>query len=120
MPREITDENNYSTKLIKLVPADFIAGYLVIDKAIPAGSIRKPALTIATLIVLVLLFLTLRFVHGIKSWPQILVTCTAFIIWIYSTGGIFVEYDYYYGSIASVLLVLWTFVLPLFKFQAQP
>jgi hypothetical protein len=74
-------------------------------------------LTTATILVLVLLFLTLRYVNGIKNWPQIIVTCASFLVWIYSTGGVFIEWDYYYGPVASVLLILWTFVLPLFKFQ---
>jgi len=118
MPRAITKSADYTSKLLKLIPADFIAGYLAIDNTLPSGQFRKWGLTIATSVLLLLLFVTLRYLHRIKSWPQILVTCVSFVIWIYSVGGPFNEWDIYQRAVAGVALILWTFILPMFEFKS--
>jgi hypothetical protein len=118
MAREITEDNDYKTRLLKLIPGDFIAAYLAIDKAVPEGTpVRRWTLTVATLFLLLLLPFTLRYLYKVESWLQIGATSGSFIVWAYSIGGPFIEWNVYEAAIATVSLTLWTLVLPLFHYR---
>jgi len=117
MAREITEDNDYKTRLLKLIPGDFIAAYLAVDQAIPEGELRKWVLTIATAFLALLLPFTLRYLYDVRSWLQISATLGSLVIWIYSIGGPFIEWNLHEGPIASVMLTLWTMVLPLFQYK---
>ena len=119
MAREITEENDYKTRLLKLIPGDFVAAYLAIDQAIPEGEGRKWLLTGATGLLSLLLPFTLRYVYQVNNWPQICATLASLIVWIYSIGGPFVEWDWHSSAVASVLLILWTMFMPLFQYHKQ-
>ncbi len=119
MARAITKENDYRTKLLKLIPAEIVAAYLSIDNIIPEGGNRAWLLTGASLVLLMVLPFYLRVILKVVSFGQIAATMVTFIIWVYSLGGPFNEWDYFNKPLAAVILILWTAILPLFRFNTE-
>jgi len=119
MARAITEENDYRTKLLKLIPAESVAAYLSIDNIIPEGGDRGWLLTGASLVLLAILPFYLRVVLKVVSSGQIAATMVTYVVWVYSLGGPFNEWDYFNKPLAAVVLILWTTILPLFKFNAE-
>lgn len=115
MAREIKQYNHYKDRLLKLIPTEIVAAYLVIEGIIPPGEPHAPLVSlIAALVLLILIPFYLRKTMAVKRAGQILLTMISFVIWIYSLGGPFALYGVHIGYVGSVLLVLWTLVVPLF------
>ena len=119
MPRAITSENDYRTKLLKLIPAEIVAAYLSIDNIIPEGAGRAWLLTGSSLVLFIILPFYLHLVFKVTNRWQRVVTMGSFLVWVYSLGGPFNEWDYYNRPLAAVILILWTLMLPFFKFNAE-
>ncbi len=113
MARQIKQENNYQSRLLKLIPSEIIAAYLVIAGFIPDGyEHSKLLLTVITAVLLVLIpFYLIRF-QAVKGAFQIVFTSFSFIVWVYSMGGPFVYYGIHEAVFGSALLVLWTLLVP--------
>jgi hypothetical protein len=114
MAREINQYNRYKDRLLKLIPSEIVAAYLVIEGMIPSGETHAPLVSlIAVLVLLILIPFYLNKTMNVKRTGQIILTMVSFIIWIYSLGGPFALYGVHIGYVGSVLLVLWTLVIPL-------
>ena len=114
MARQIKPENPYQTKLLKLIPSEIIAAYLIIAGFIPAGYVHsKVLLTIITAVLLILVPLYLIRLQGVKGPFQIVFTSLSFLVWVYSIGGPFVFYGIHEAVIGSSILVIWTLLIPL-------
>ena len=114
MAREVAQTNHYKDRLLKLIPSEIVAAYLVIEGIIPSGATHGALVSlIAALVLLILIPFYLRKTMAVKRTGQILLTMVSFVIWIYSLGGPFAHYDIHVGYVGSVLLVLWTLVMPL-------
>jgi hypothetical protein len=119
MPRAITSENDYRTKLLKLIPAEIVAAYISIDNIVPEGGNRAWLLTGASLALLIILPFYLRLILKVASFGQIAATIGSYLVWVYSLGGPFNEWDYFNKPLAAVILILWTAILPFFKFNTE-
>jgi hypothetical protein len=120
--RESTADN-YTSKIVKLIPAEAVALYLflsgVIVTARPIEADRGPILTFVFLVLLCLTIPYLKRVAGVKNGPQLFISALAFAVWVFSLGGPFIyllpkvgfRYDPLWGAI---LLPLYTFVTPIF------
>jgi energy-coupling factor transporter transmembrane protein EcfT len=101
------------TRLVKLVPSEVIAVYL-------AGvELAKTWLGIWAFICLLLVFVARTL--GTKEqgkpiqWVAVLVSIISFVIWIYATGGEFFNLKLPPDKgIASIAVLLWTFLVPYF------
>jgi len=114
MARQIKQENNYQSRLLKLIPSEIIAAYLVIIGFIPPGyEHSKILLTIVTAILLIMVPFYLISFMAVKGPLQIIFTSLSFLVWVYSMGGPFVYYGIHEAVIGSALLVLWTLLIPL-------
>lgn len=113
MARQIKQENNYQSRLLKLIPSEIIAAYLVIAGFITPGYEHgKLLLTVFSAALLILIpFYLIRF-QSVKGPLQIVFTSLSFIVWVYSMGGPFVYYGIHEPVFGSSLLVLWTLLLP--------
>lgn len=113
MARQIKQENNYQSRLLKLIPSEIIAAYLVIVGFIPAGYEHgKLLLTVITIVLLILIpFYLIRF-QSVKAVFQIIFTSISFLVWVYSMGGPFVFYGIHEPVFGSSLLVIWTLLIP--------
>ncbi len=130
MAREVNDTQPYSDKLVKLIPSEIIGAYMVLSNILGynAGNIQASVLPkpvtendlkpiLLQVVFFVLLILTpvyLRKVSKVNNVTQLGVTTFSFIIWVYTLGGPFVVWGLYYSLIGSVVLVLWSVIIPLF------
>jgi len=132
MAREVNDTQPYSDKLVKLIPSEIIGAYMVLSNILGynAGNIQasvlpKPVtendlkpilLQIVFFVLLVLTPVYLKKISKVNNVTQLGVTTISFIIWVYTLGGPFVVWGLYYSLIGSVVLVLWSLIVPLFVF----
>jgi hypothetical protein len=120
MAREIRPDNEFKDKLLKLIPSDIVAAYLVIS-GLTAGEIVIAGHDCTVYIVwgvfLLLLSLTpvylLKF-QNVRYFPQIVLTMLSFVIWVYSVSKATGPLGAWYNErLAAILLVVWTLVIPL-------
>ncbi len=113
MAREVKVNQDYKSKLLKLIPSEIIAAYLVIEGIIPEE--RKYIGTlIVSLILLALVPLYLRVIYRVRRLGQHIFVMVAFAVWIYSLGGPFKYLHIWEAWIGSSLLILYTLTIPLF------
>ena len=113
MAREVKINQDYKSKLLKLIPSEIIAAYLVIEGIIPEE--RKYLGTlIVSLVLLILVPFYLKRIYGVKRLGQHIFVMIAFVIWIYSLGGPFRFWNLWEAWIGSSLLILYTLFIPLF------
>jgi len=112
MPREIQEAQNYKDRLLKLIPSEIIAAYMVLAGIIPLTSAKWGTL-IVSIILLILVPFYLWKIHNVTRTSQIIITSISFVVWIYSLGGPFQFWNVYKPWIGSVILVLWTLIVPL-------
>src|SRR5215207_6264134 len=114
MAREVQPANSYRDVLLKLIPSEIVAAYMVIDGAVSQDEDRARGLTlIAGLLLLLLTPIYLARLYGVRNRAQIIFTTLSFVVWLYSLGGPFRFWGLYYPAISSVILVIWTLLAPL-------
>jgi hypothetical protein len=112
MAREVKVDQDYKSKLLKLIPSEIVAAYVVIQGIIPDE--RKYIGTlVVSLILLALVPLYLRNVYKVRRLGQYIFVMGAFVIWIYSLGGPFKYWHIWEAWIGSSLLILYTLAVPL-------
>jgi hypothetical protein len=119
MAREISSTQEYRSKLLKLIPSEIVAAYMVLQGIIPADS-AKWGLLVVSLILLILTPFYLAKFEKVTKIPQIAASTFSFLVWVYSLGGgPFIYWGLYKPWIASIILVLWTMIIPMF-FKTEP
>ena len=112
MAREIREDQNYRDRLLKLIPSEIVAAYLVLSGIIPREA--KLGTLIVSIVLLVLVPFYLWRLHNVQRTSPLMITTISFVVWVYSLGGgPFAVWELYEPWIASVILVLWTLVIPL-------
>ena len=115
--------DDYRDRLIKYIPGDIVAIYLSILALIKTADPHKTPIIMIEWIIFVIIFVVSipwqRRVMKIDKWQQIAIGSLAFVIWAISLGDPFATswsawYQPLYGSI---LLMLFTFLSPLFQAQ---
>ena len=48
------------------------------------------------------------------DWTHIAISVVAFVVWLYSLGGPFAAYNLNIPSLGSLLVLAWTFFVPIF------
>ena len=113
MAREIRTDQNYYDKLLKLIPGEIVAAYLIITGIIPYSA-SKIGNIIVFLIILIIIPFYLWRAQNVKNKLQITVTTIAFLVWVYSFNiGPFSYLKLYKPWIASIILILWTVIVPI-------
>ena len=112
MAREIRPAQDYKARLLKLIPSEIVAAYLVLSGIIPEES-AKWGILIVSVVLLILVPLYLWRIHNVKRCAQIIITTISFVVWVYSLGGPFLSWGMHKAWIGSVILVLWTLIVPL-------
>jgi len=115
--------DDYRDRLIKYIPGDVVAIYLSILALIKTADPHKTPIMTIEWIIFGLIFLVSipwqRRVMKIDKWQQVAIGTIAFLIWAISLGDPFATawsawYQPLYGTI---LLMLFTFLIPLFQAQ---
>lgn len=113
MTRQIESTNTYKDVLLKLIPSEIVAAYMVIDGLTSKESYAKWAATCAVAVLLGLIPFYLWRLYKVRRWLQIIFTMGSFVVWVYWMGGPFKYWEIHYPPIASIILVLWTLLIPL-------
>ena len=125
MARTIRPNQEYKDKLLKLIPSEIIAAYMVIHGILQGHVIQGQTIEIggtditahvAWIVFAVLFILTpiyLAKIHNVAKIGQLALTTASFAIWVYTLGGPFQIAGLYHPQVASIILVLWTLVIPL-------
>ena len=107
----------YLDRLLKMIPAEIVSLFVVGSGVIPEEqSLALVAWTIICLIGVI----GLR-AYGTADpeerlptdWTHVAISCGAYIIWVYSLGGPFKAYDLHVSYLGSLLVLGWTFVIPM-------
>jgi hypothetical protein len=118
MARQIKPTEEYKGKLLKLIPSEIVAAYMVLQGMIPEDK-GKWGSVIVTLVLLIITPFYLRKLEKVKETFQIIGSSLTFVVWVYSLGGPFLYWNLHEPWIASIVLVLWTLIIPLL-FKTQP
>ena len=109
--------DKYLERLIKLIPSEVIAFYLVGKGLLPPGkkSVWVGWTIVCFIAVIVVRASTTRAREDRSNvqWTAVIIASISFIIWIYSLGDVFTLYkNLHEPYIASLLVLTWTFFLP--------
>jgi hypothetical protein len=120
-----TPLQGYMDRLIKLIPAEVVGLYLVGVGMIPKGenvSVAVWALVCLALVVLVRAYGTGDPAAKVPpQWGAVAVASISFVIWVYNMPGPFQAYGIAVSYIGSLMVLVWTFVVPIFyKGQVGP
>jgi hypothetical protein len=130
MAREVDTEDDYRSKLLKLIPSEIIGAYTVAQGIVPTGNSAGDRLTTAIAlsivggVLVVCTPIVLGKLYGVRSQKQIWATVGSFLVWMYSLGGPFQAWGTYamlpiYKAWAgSIVLVLWTTMIPLLTYPS--
>ena len=115
MSRSITSNDPYLNTLLKFIPSEIVAAYLAIQGILKGWS--GSTSDIVTVVLFVALFvltpLHLFFLAGVRSVIQIIATMFSFVVWVYILGGPFIVWGIHDLRIGSVILIVWTLILPI-------
>ncbi len=119
------DLGSYLDRLMKMVPAEVIGLYLVGSGVIPRDQPR--VLTVWALVCLVGVAVIRAYgtadpaQNKPTDWVQVAISAVAFVIWVYTmgggpftTGGIFAAAHEQTPYLGSLLMLAWTFFVPIF------
>jgi uncharacterized membrane-anchored protein len=112
MSREIQVKDDFRDKLIKLIPAEIVAAYL----ALQAHLMQFGDAVIWSVIgiLFLLTFFYLRRFGKVKNWWQLIFSSLSFLVWVYSIAPQAILGKLYNPQLATIVLVLWTLLIPFF------
>ena len=117
--RRLTSDSNYTDRLVMLIPVEFVSVYLAISQSVSTDlSLRQPILLSVIVLFTILIPVYLYKFQAVKSLQQIALTIVSFWVWTYSLGDAYEAGEWVRGvyspTLASVLLLLWTGIAPIF------
>lgn len=113
MARQIESTNAYKDVLLKLIPSEIVAAYMVIEGLTGKESYSKWVATLSASVLLFLIPFYLVKLYKMRRRLQVIFTMGSFVVWVYWMGGPFKYWGVHYAPIASIILVLWTLLVPL-------
>jgi hypothetical protein len=111
--------DGYFDRLLKYIPSDVVGVWLtgsgLIKGEVDDGS-RVGLLWLLFVAGLVLSFFwTRKQTHEAGKpieWRQVLLSCGSFLVWVFAIGGPFAELDFYTPILGSIILLIYTAVIP--------
>ena len=108
---------SYLDRLLKMIPAEIVSLFIVGSGVIPED---QPLALVAWTIICLVGVVGLR-AYGTADpeerlptdWTHVGISCGAYIIWVYSLGGPFRAYDLHAPYLGSLLVLGWTFLIPM-------
>lgn len=111
MAREVTTSDSYLELVSKLIPGEIVAVYLAVQSLLVGLDQRVIWAVIAFLFVLTPVYL-LR-LGGVTRIAQAIFSGLSFLVWVYAVAPATILGPIYNPQIASIVLILWTLLIPL-------
>ena len=111
--------DNYYDKLLKYIPADVVAAWIVVNALITSASgiataaFLWVAFGIGVILTAVWTWKLTSQPGKATAWTQILISTGAFIVWVFALGGPFATLSFYKPLYGALLMILYTLVVPL-------
>ena len=108
---------DYLERLMKMIPAEVVGLYLIGSGIIPES--QRVGLLVWSIfcLICVVVIRALGTADPEKNqtpqWSAVFISSGAFVIWLYSLGGVFELYDLHVPYIGSLLVLAWTFFVPI-------
>lgn len=115
------EKDDYKDRLMKYIPADIIAAYLALRSFVDLVQNKAAVSTVYIVVFVTVLVVTIpwqRKVAKIRKWQQVWIGVGAFVVWAISLGEPFTAKllgHWYEAAYGAMLLVLYTFLIPLFE-----
>ena len=115
-PRTI---DNYYDKLLKYIPADVVAAWIVVSALITSASgiatatFLWIAFGIGVILTAVWTWKLTSLPGKTTAWTQIAISTGAFIVWVFALGGPFAFLSWYRPLYGAFLMILYTLIVPL-------
>jgi hypothetical protein len=117
MPRSVTADDPYLNSLLKYIPTEIVGAYLAIQGFIlaakPDQGIQLLAITITSIALFVITPFYLWRLQGVTAAVQLVFSTLSFAVWVYTLGGPFVALGIQQPLIASIVLVIWSLIIPI-------
>ena len=121
--REVSRESGeefkgYLERLVKMIPAEVVGLYLIGSGIIPEG--QRVGLLVWSIVCLIAVVVVRAYGTADSKknlpaqWITVLISSGAFVIWLYSLGGPFESLRWHVPYIGSLLVLAWTFFVPIF------
>lgn len=115
-----SDENFkfYLDRLLKLIPAEVVTLYMVGSGFIP----KNEGVVLIIWTIICLFGVVLLRAYGTADrrnneppdWIHVFLSSVAFVIWVYTLGGPFTVFNLAIPWVGSLLVLAWTFFVPIF------
>lgn len=116
--QNVTEGDNYFDKLLKNIPADIIAAWVVVSNLINTDENVHPWFfwSVFGIFIVITFFWTKKQTDhkGLSTvWAQVIAATFAFVVWVFALGGPFLELDFYKPLYGTVFLIIYTLAAPL-------
>ncbi len=112
------DFKSYLDRLMKMIPGEVIGLYLVGNGFIPSTQnvvLAVWAVVCLAGVVAVKALGTADSANGLPpDWIHVGISSVSFVIWVYTMGGPFAAWGLWVPYIGSLMVLAWTFFVPLF------
>jgi hypothetical protein len=115
--------NSYLDRLLKMIPAEVVCLYLVGSGLIPDDlrpqdrgiSLAVWGFVCLVGVVLVRAYGTADLPNNLPvDWRHVAISSVAMVLWVYSLGGPFEAFGLHVPFLGSLLVLAWTFFVPIF------
>ena len=115
-PPDLAD--GYLSRMMKLVPMETIALYLILDAQLSAVRFSVPGWPVLTpplLLFLVCLVLTFVYIRMRAKAAQAIISTIGFVCWMAAIGGPFRELAPHHETVGALLLMLFMTLAPMYR-----
>ena len=129
MDRTSSSNESYVDRLVRLIPAEVVAAYVAVQGLVAGFDTQvaaNRALEVTACGLLVVLPLFAWRVQGVRSVLQIILAMGSFVVWAAAVSAGIYTGDLSTGSLkqdrvwTSIVLVLWTTLVPAFRVTGRP
>lgn len=112
------DSDDYASRLVKYVPAEIVTLFVTLNSMVTTNAAEEPWLQWA--VFGILLVITPIYTNHLTkaanmppAYKQIIIATLSFIFWVFAIGGPFVQMFWYKSIYGTILLPIYTFVVPM-------
>ena len=112
--------DDYAVRLIKYIPTEGVGFWLAVSGIIQSAGNDVPKIGLLWMFFTIGLVFTFFWIRRQTNapgkpvaWTQISISCGAFIVWVFATGGPFAaSFEFYRPLYGSLLLITYTTAIP--------